>query len=188
MTKRVLVVDDEIDTLNLLKTILEIHGFEPITTLNSIDAITLAEVEKADVALLDVMMPKLDGFALCKMMRAYPFTANMPIIFITAYTALDLEDRRKEAGADHVVQKPIDMQQLVNLIENSNDIRPALPPSRGKTGMLDESVLAALPARKDSTPPPPKPAEVSPYEVKPTTETKTTTSNGTAPKDTPPTS
>lgn len=185
MTKRVLVVDDELDTLNLLKTIIEIHGFEAITTLNSVDAITLAEIEKADIALLDVMMPKLDGFALCKMMWAYPFTSNMPIVFITAYTALDLEDRRKEAGADDVLQKPIDMKKLVSLIEGAGSIRPALPLSRGKTGLLDESALEALPKRKTSEPPAVKLAEVKPDSKPPTTASDG--SNGTTlpPKDPP---
>lgn len=181
MTKRVLVVDDELDTLNLLKTIIEIHGFEAITTLNSVDAILLAETEKADIALLDVMMPKLDGFALCKMMRAYPFTSNMPIVFVTAYTALDLEDRRKEAGADHVLQKPIDMKKLVSLIESASDLRAAAPVIRGKTGLLDESALEALPKRKTSQVPTVKPSDSKP----PTTPSDGTNGANLPPKDPP---
>ncbi|NDJ75385.1 MAG: response regulator [Chloroflexi bacterium] len=116
MDERILVVDDEIDTLNLLRTILEISGFEPITTLNSIEAISIAEKEKPDVALLDIMMPKLDGFTLCRMMRVHPATHNLPIIFVTAYQALDIEDRRLEAGADMVISKPIDMDLLLEAI------------------------------------------------------------------------
>src|SRR5215468_8791616 len=114
---RVLVVDDEIDTLNLLRTILEISGFQPITTLNSVDAITLAEVEHPDVVLLDIMMPQLDGFTLCKMMRLHPATMNLPIVFVTAYSALDLEDRRLEAGADMVLPKPIGMDTLIEAVQ-----------------------------------------------------------------------
>ncbi|HEX3054157.1 MAG TPA: response regulator, partial [Aggregatilineaceae bacterium] len=74
MKKRILVVDDELDTLKLLKTILEISGYQVATTLNSVDALGIAEAEKPDVVLLDIMMPKLDGFALCKMMRQAPTT------------------------------------------------------------------------------------------------------------------
>ncbi len=181
MTKRVLVVDDELDTLNLLKTIIEIHGFEAITTLNSVDAILLAEVEKADIALLDVMMPKLDGFSLCKMMRAYPFTSNMPIVFITAYTALDLEDRRKEAGADQVLQKPIDMKKLVTLIENAATLRPAPAVARGKTGLLNESALEALPKRKTSQLPSVQPSDSKP----PTTSSDGTNGANLPPKEPP---
>ncbi|MCI0710105.1 MAG: response regulator [Chloroflexi bacterium] len=114
---RVLVVDDEIDTLNLLKLLLEVSGFDPIATLNSVEALQLAELEAPDVILLDIMMPKLDGFALCKMMRQHPAIKNRPIIFVTAYEALDLEERKEDAGADAVVPKPIDMNKLTETIE-----------------------------------------------------------------------
>src|SRR6266852_3678191 len=116
---RVLVVDDEIDTLNLLRTILEISGYEAFTTLNSVDAITLADVERPDLILLDIMMPQLDGFTLCKMMRLHPVTAKLPIVFVTAYSSLDIEDRRREAGADMVLPKPIGMDALIEAIETA---------------------------------------------------------------------
>ncbi|MCD4687613.1 MAG: response regulator [Anaerolineae bacterium] len=118
MATRILVVDDELDTLSLLRTILEISGYEPITTLNSVDAIDLAEAEKPDVVLLDIMMPRLDGFTLCKMMRENQATRHLPIIFVTAYEALDIEDRRVESGADRVIRKPIDMDVLVDTISD----------------------------------------------------------------------
>jgi DNA-binding response OmpR family regulator len=132
MDIRILVVDDELDTLNLLRTILEISGYLPITTLNSTDAITLAEVEKPDVVLLDIMMPKLDGFTLCRMMRANLATQHLPIIFVTAYSALDLEDRRIEAGGDMVIHKPIDMDVLIQAIKEAIKMRL----KTFKTGML----------------------------------------------------
>lgn len=132
MDIRILVVDDELDTLNLLRTILEISGYIPITTLNSVDAITLAEIEKPDVVLLDIMMPKLDGFQLCKMMRENFATQHLPIIFVTAYSALDLEDRRREAGGDMVINKPIDMDRLIDAIKEAIKMRL----KNFKTGML----------------------------------------------------
>src|SRR5215475_13254291 len=122
---RVLVVDDEIDTLNLLRTILEISGYQAFTTLNSVDAITLAEVEHPDCILLDIMMPQLDGFTLCKMMRLHPATMNLPIVFVTAYSALDLEDRRLEAGADMVLPKPIGMDTLIEAVQGVTAKRSA---------------------------------------------------------------
>lgn len=133
MNTRILVVDDEIDTLNLLRLILEISGFSPITTLNSTDAITLAETEKPDVVLLDIMMPRLDGFTLCKMMRSNDATQALPIIFVTAYEALDIEERRVEAGADYVIHKPIDMDSLVGTIQAAIKNRAASLAS-GKNG------------------------------------------------------
>ncbi len=120
---RVLVVDDEIDTLNLLRTILEISGYQAFTTLNSVEAIMLAEMEHPDCVLLDIMMPQLDGFTLCKMMRLHPATMHLPIIFVTAYSALDIEERRLEAGADMVLPKPIGMDALIEAVEKAQAIR-----------------------------------------------------------------
>ena len=122
MTK-ILVVDDEIETLNLLKTILEISGFEVITTLNSVDAITLAEIEKPDVVLPDIMMPEMDGFTLCKLMREHRITKDLPIIFVTAYTGTDLDDRSQAVGADHVIKKPINIPELVAAIRKTQALR-----------------------------------------------------------------
>ena len=153
MNTRVLVVDDEQDTLNLLRTILEISGYVPITTLNSVDAVGLAEVEKPDVVLLDIMMPKLDGFALCKMMRANSATQNLPIIFVTAYESLDIEERRAEAGANKVINKPINMDVLIKAIDEvlKNPVPPAgksLAESDGKTTKTQESAKV----KQDSQP------------------------------------
>lgn len=133
MSTRILVVDDELDTLSLLRTILEISGFKPITTLNSVDAIGLAEVEKPDVVLLDIMMPKLDGFTLCKMMRDNPATSSLPIIFVTAYEALDIEERRVEAGADLLIQKPINVDELLTSINSAIEARATSLAEKEKT-------------------------------------------------------
>ncbi len=160
MNTRVLVVDDELDTLNLLRTILEISGYAPITTLNSVDAVGLAEVEKPDVVLLDIMMPKLDGFTLCKMMRANTATQYLPIIFVTAYEALDIEERRVEAGANRVINKPINMDVLIKAIDDvlkspaSPAEQPAVPASSappaapdGKTAKTQEAAIIKPEAR-----------------------------------------
>jgi DNA-binding response OmpR family regulator len=148
------VVDDEIDTLNLLRTILDISGFDPITTLNSVDAMTLAEVEKPDVVLLDIMMPKLDGFALCKMMRLHPATKDLPIIFVTAYSALDIEDRRDEAGADQIVHKPIDIDILIKTIESAIELRSGN--HKEETTPPAASPTAKVPVSESKPPDPPK--------------------------------
>jgi CheY-like chemotaxis protein len=162
---RVLVVDDEIDTLNLLRTILEISGYQAFTTLNSVDAITLAEVEHPDCVLLDIMMPQLDGFTLCKMMRLHPATQNLPIVFVTAYSALDLEERRLEAGADMVLPKPIGMDVLIEAVEKATAMRstraPEVPPA------------PAVPTTSDITTPKPAPVDGNKPAVGTTTETTT---------------
>lgn len=172
MTTKVLVVDDELDTLNLLKTLLEISGFEAVTTLNSVDAMTLAEIEKPDVALLDIMMPKLDGFELCKMMRRHPATKHLPIIFVTAYNALDLEERRQEAGADHVIHKPIDIDRLIEVVQETRTERS----NDGASSTDDEKTPATMASSSQpdtASTPEAKPVNgASPPEAKATQETK----------------
>jgi CheY-like chemotaxis protein len=138
MPTRILVVDDDQDTLNLLKLILDIGGYTAITTLNSLDALTIAEAEKPEVVLLDIMMPKLDGFTLCKMMRENPATQNVPIIFVTAYEMLDLEERRAEAGADLCIPKPIEMDVLITTINKALELR------KGSPGKLPPGALQAI--------------------------------------------
>ena len=151
MTARVLVVDDELDTLRLLRTILKLSGFEAITTLNSIDAIDLAVAEKPDVVLLDIMMPKLDGFTLCKMMRQNDATRHLPIIFVTAYEALDIEDRRREAGANLVIHKPIGVDLLVRSINDMLALRSS-PSGNGDQDTASPADTVSTPAEPPATP------------------------------------
>ena len=120
---RIMVVDDESDTLDVMKLFLELSGYQACTTLNSTDALTLAEMEHPDCILLDVMMPRLDGFGLCKMMRAHPATNQLPIMFVTAYSPMDLEDRRREVGADMVLMKPFGMDALIASVEKALALR-----------------------------------------------------------------
>lgn len=164
MSKRVLVVDDEIDTLKLLKTILEISGYEAYTTLNSLEALTLAQVEQPDVVLLDIMMPKLDGFQLCKMMRAHPSTQLLPIIFVTAYDALDLEDRRKSSGGDMVLPKPINMDALIKAIEVVESLERNIPDDIKQASQGISSTNGKNGG--SATPPTPAKVEEKPAEVK----------------------
>jgi CheY-like chemotaxis protein len=160
--KSVLIVDDEEDTLKLLKMIVELSGYEAYTTLNSLEALTMAQVEQPDVVLLDVMMPKLDGFQLCKMLRADPKTRELPVIFVTAYSALDLEDRRVESGGDLVLPKPVGMDDLVSAIDNVQNIERSIPQESEKASAditlarnpLKGMSMAQLSAQKPTTPAP----------------------------------
>ncbi|MBE2195756.1 MAG: response regulator [Anaerolinea sp.] len=176
---RVLIVDDEIDTLNLLRMILELSGYQAVTTLNSVDAITLAELEHPDCVLLDIMMPQLDGFTLCKMMRLHPSTAHLPIVFVTAYSALDLEERRVDAGADMVLPKPIGMDALITTVQEAISRRNAPQP-------LPLSASATPPSGAEITPPPaPAAPSLIPTSPAAATQTMTPVPTGPAPATTP---
>ncbi|GAB4546415.1 MAG: hypothetical protein OHK0023_06000 [Anaerolineae bacterium] len=120
---RVLIVDDELDTLNLLQMMMEMSGLQAIVTPDPIYALTLAASERPDCILLDIMMPQLDGFTVCRMLRLNPQTQDIPIIFVTAYSALNLEERRKESGGDLVLPKPVGMNKLLESIEKVIQMR-----------------------------------------------------------------
>jgi CheY-like chemotaxis protein len=159
---RVLVVDDERDTLDVLRLFLELSGYQPFTTFNSLDAITLAEVERPDCILLDIMMPGLDGFSLCKMMRSHPLIANLPIMFVTAYSPMDLEDRRLEAGADMVLPKPFGMDSLIQSIEQLMATRVAQSVTIAPAQPVQAAPLApsAPPAQSSPAAAPDNPSQV----------------------------
>jgi DNA-binding response OmpR family regulator len=114
---RVLIVDDEEFTLEVFQLFLELSGYQVITTINSEQAVRLVEREHPDCILLDVMMPGLDGFSLCQLIRSTPQVSQVPIIFCTAYAALDVEDRRVAVGGDLVIMKPFEMTALTQAIE-----------------------------------------------------------------------
>jgi putative two-component system response regulator len=116
---RVLIVDDEIDTLSIMEQLLNFSGFTAITASNGQDALTLAEIERPDCVLVDVMMPGIDGITLCKMMRVHPPTRNLPVIFITAYQSRDVERKCHDAGGDLVLPKPVGRSTLVEAIDRA---------------------------------------------------------------------
>lgn len=106
----ILVVEDEIDIRNLIKINLEDEWYSVITAANGIEALNLLKETSADLAILDIMMPRLDGFNLLRKIRE---TSTMPIIFLTART----DDMDKvlglELGADDYIAKPFSMSELI---------------------------------------------------------------------------
>jgi adenylate cyclase len=115
---RILIVDDTPENLDIFRTRLSIHGYEILTADNGEEGLTLAREEQPDLILLDVMMPKMDGFEVCRRLRAdraVPFT---PIILVTAKA--DSKDivAGLEAGGDEYLTKPVDQAALVARVKS----------------------------------------------------------------------
>ena len=116
MPLRILVVDDEAINLKLVSRLLEMEGYEVITAQSGDASLRLIEQTPPDMALLDVMMPDMDGYELCRRLRQNPRTAGIPIVMLTAM--VDENERLKgiEAGADDCLPKPFDVEMLRTLL------------------------------------------------------------------------
>lgn len=107
MTARVLVVDDIFPNVKLLEAKLRAEYYDVVTALSGPEALKKIVEESPDVVLLDVMMPGMDGFEVCRQIKANPAVAHIPVVMVTALT--DTEDRVRglENGADDFLSKPV---------------------------------------------------------------------------------
>jgi len=110
MTDKVLVIDDDEATVWLVATLLKHNGFAVIEALTAEEGLKLAAQERPDLVLLDIMMPNMDGWEVCRRLREI---AEMPIIFLTAKSSATDVVFGLELGADDYVVKPFDNQVLV---------------------------------------------------------------------------
>lgn len=118
MRKKILVVDDEKDITDLIKYNLERENeFDVITASNGKDALIESE-KKPDLIVLDVMMPELNGFEVCKALKMNPDTAKIPVIFLTAKENEIDEILGLELGADDYITKPISPRKVIARIKS----------------------------------------------------------------------
>lgn len=118
MKKKVLVVDDEKDIVDILKYNLERENeFEVLTAKDGREAIELAQ-SIPDVILLDIMMPELNGFEVCKLLKNNPDTVKIPVIFLTAKENEIDEILGLEIGADDYISKPISPRKVLARIKS----------------------------------------------------------------------
>ena len=108
---KILVVDDVPQNVRLLEAVLAPRGYEVVTATDGDGALRLVESEEPDLVLLDVVMPKLDGYEVCRRLRARPETAMLPVLMVTASVA----EKAKviEAGADDLIAKPFNQDEML---------------------------------------------------------------------------
>ena len=111
-TPLVLVADDDPDILTLVGFRLERAGYEVLPARDGEEALALALERQPDLAILDVMMPKLDGYEVTQRLRDNPATRGMPVILLTARVQEADITRGFEAGADDYIKKPFSPQEL----------------------------------------------------------------------------
>jgi two-component system cell cycle response regulator len=108
MTARVLVVDDIVANLRLLEAKLLNEYYEVSVAASGQEALQMMQRSMPDVVLLDVMMPGMDGYEVCRRMKGQPATAHIPVVMVTALTDQNERVRGLEAGADDFLSKPVD--------------------------------------------------------------------------------
>ena len=117
MQRKVLVVEDDPDQLEVTRLSLKAAGFAIGTAANGIDALKKARTVSPDLILLDVMMPGLDGFAVCETLRGNPATASIPILMLTGLCSHISQLVAFESGATDYLIKPFHPEELVSKVE-----------------------------------------------------------------------
>jgi pilus assembly protein CpaE len=112
MTASILIVDDSEMMLKLVSAALKADGYELFTAQNGKEALEIARRVVPNLAILDMVLPDIDGYQICKTLRNDPHTAHMPIIMLTGFSDLDNRLRAFEAGADDFMPKPFQMEEL----------------------------------------------------------------------------
>ena len=118
--KKILVIDDELDFVNLVKVRLEANGYEVIDALNGEDGLKKAEAENPDLILLDIMMPKKDGYTLLRELKYKEATKSIPVIVLTAKPGM--RDLFGMEGVSDYIVKPFEDEELLLRIKKTLSI------------------------------------------------------------------
>ncbi|MCK4349838.1 MAG: response regulator [Candidatus Krumholzibacteria bacterium] len=113
---KILVVDDEINITQILQFSIGAEGYDVITAQNGEEAIDKARREQPDLIILDIMMPRIDGYEACRILKANPLTKNIPVVLLTA-KGQDIDKRLgQEVGAIDYIVKPFSPNKLIDRI------------------------------------------------------------------------
>ena len=116
-TKRILIVDDEEGIVKLVKMYLEHHRYEVITAIDGQEGLERAKTEKPDLIVLDLMLPKMDGYKVCGLLKRDTRYAKIPVILFTAKSQEKDVKLGQEVGADAYIIKPFEPEVLLSKIE-----------------------------------------------------------------------
>jgi len=115
---KILIVDDNKENIDLIAYFLKPQNYTILTAMDGVQALTLVEEEKPDIILLDIMLPKMDGFQVCERLKKDPATRFIPIIMITALKELKDKIRSLEVGADDFISKPFENVELLTRVKS----------------------------------------------------------------------
>ncbi|HEY5481147.1 MAG TPA: adenylate/guanylate cyclase domain-containing protein [Verrucomicrobiae bacterium] len=141
----VLVVDDEEANRMLLRDPLEVHGYEIIEAENGEQALQKVEQQPPDVILLDVMMPRMDGFEVCRRLKKEARTAHIPILIVTALSERMERMMGIAAGASDFLSKPVDLQELTLRVNHAVHAKRLVDQLQAEQVKVERLLLNSLP-------------------------------------------
>jgi DNA-binding response OmpR family regulator len=131
----IMVVDDDPDTLSVLARYIRREGFAVVLVPSGTECLRLVKERQPDVILLDLMMPEMDGFAVCRALRAQADTAEIPLILLTARDDLEARATGIELGVSDFIAKPVVRRELTERIRAQLDLLAA---DRANFATLDQ--------------------------------------------------
>ncbi len=115
--KRILICDDDPVILRLVQVNLELEGYDVLLAHHGEEAFGVAVKEIPDLIILDIMMPRWDGYQTCQNLKATDETKHIPVVFLSAKAQQSDIDKGKEYGVDEYLTKPFDPADLIDLVE-----------------------------------------------------------------------
>ena len=116
-SKRILICDDDPVILRLLQVNLELEGYEVLLAHHGAQAIEVANDQHPDLVILDIMMPKLDGYQTCERLKENDSTKEIPVVFLSAKAQQTDIERGKGFGVDEYLTKPFDPNDLIDVVQ-----------------------------------------------------------------------
>lgn len=117
MANKILVADDDWDNRTILTETLLAHGFEVVQAVNGLEVLEIVEKEKPNLIILDLSMPKMDGWQVVAKLKSATPTRDLPVIAFTAHAMEGDEQKAKQAGCDYYFTKPCAPKKILEKIE-----------------------------------------------------------------------
>lgn len=119
MGKKIFIVEDELDFLSTLRERLEFEGYVVVSAVDGEEALGKIPEEKPDLILLDIMLPEMNGYQVCRELKRNPETETIPVVMVTAKSQESDKFWAKETGADDYVTKPFEMEELLQKVQDN---------------------------------------------------------------------
>lgn len=165
MMEKILVVDDQQDCQIVLQIYLEGHGYQVQCADSGMEALSMFEIDPADLVISDVMMPQMDGFEFCRRLRSTRLGHLVPFIFLSGQGELDIRVEGHSIGADDYLVKPFEPNEILAKVRSQLD-RSRRINSEIVRMLQNSSNTVSQPTPAPPAPPTPEPLPLTPAEMR----------------------